>query len=272
VSASELSFELPGGGRVLFTERSHGNMSSVTGDGSKQAHVSREHLRARIGVRHLVRGHQVHGAVVRTVAEGDLARGDLEDARSSEPAGRSKAAGGARAPAATPRTRGARVAPTVDADGHATSLRGVGAMVLTADCLPVALARSQHRANGAEGCEQGAVAMLHAGWRGLLAGVLEEGVRAVGALGRGGDVFAIVGPRAGACCYEVGEEVHAAFTGAHRDGRRIDLGAIARDRLLAAGVAEVQVLEACTICDARFFSHRREGARAGRQAGVAWLT
>ncbi|HEY8304799.1 MAG TPA: laccase domain-containing protein, partial [Solirubrobacteraceae bacterium] len=60
--------------------------------------------------------------------------------------------------------------------------------------------------------------------------------------------------------------------GAHRHGSRIDLRAIARERLLAAGVAEVRDVEACTICDVRYFSYRREGARAGRQAGVAWLS
>jgi hypothetical protein len=82
---------------------------------------------------------------------------------------------------------------------------------------------------------------------------------------------AVVGPCAGACCYEVGEEVHAAFAGVHRDGRLIDLRAIAHEKLLAAGVAEVLDAEACTICDERFFSHRREGTRAGRQAGLAWI-
>jgi copper oxidase (laccase) domain-containing protein len=65
--------------------------------------------------------------------------------------------------------------------------------------------------------------------------------------------------------------VHAAFGGAHRDGRLIDLRAIAHERLLAAGVTEVGDAQGCTICDERYFSHRREGARAGRQAGVAWL-
>jgi YfiH family protein len=133
-------------------------------------------------------------------------------------------------------------------------------MVLSADCLPVAL-----------GCE-GAVAMVHAGWRGLVAGVLEEGVRAVAELGDGGETVAVVGPCAGGCCYEVGREVHDAFGGAHRDGSRIDLRAIAHDRLLAAGVAHVHHQRTCTICDERFFSHRREGVRAGRQAGVAWLS
>ena len=82
----------------------------------------------------------------------------------------------------------------------------------------------------------------------------------------------MIGPGAGVCCYEVGEEVHAAFGGAHRAGQNIDLRAIARERLLAAGVARCATCSACTICDERFFSHRREGERAGRQAGVAWLS
>jgi hypothetical protein len=133
-------------------------------------------------------------------------------------------------------------------------------MVLTADCIPVVLGT------------EGAVAALHAGWRGLAAGVLEEGVRALRELGGEGEAVAIVGPCAGGCCYEVGEEVHAAFGGAHREGRMIDLRAIAHERLLAAGVAQVQDLQACTICDERYFSFRREGARAGRQAGLAWLS
>jgi copper oxidase (laccase) domain-containing protein len=129
--------------------------------------------------------------------------------------------------------------------------------------------------------------MVHAGWRGLAAGVLEEGVRALRDLGsvhtgRGvgeendEEVVAIIGPGAGSCCYEVGEEVHAAFGGDRRmespPTRNIDLKAIARDRLRAAGVTEVQDVAACTICDERFFSYRREGARAGRQGGVAWLS
>ena len=262
MSASELSFELPGGGRVLFTDRAHGNMSSVAGEDAELGHRSRERLRAEIGARRLVRGHQVHGPVVRRVDEEDLDRlsppwsagaGDEGSAQVRPAIGASEDG-----------------VPTVDADGHATALRRVGAMVLTADCLPVALGRSKVRGSSAEGSSQSAVAMLHAGWRGLVAGVLEEGVRALGGTGEG-DVVAVVGPGAGVCCYEVGDEVHALFADAYRDGRHIDLRTIAHDRLLAAGVAEVRVLDACTICDERFFSHRREGARAGRQAGVAWL-
>ena len=149
-------------------------------------------------------------------------------------------------------------AVAVDADGHATNVRGVGAMVLTADCLPVAL--------GGEG----GVAMLHAGWRGLVAGVLAQGVRAMRDVGAAGPLVAAVGPGAGACCYEVGPEVHAAFGVSVDRAQNIDLRAIARERLLEAGVAEVLDASACTMCDARFFSHRREDGHAGRQAGIAW--
>jgi YfiH family protein len=220
--------ELPGGGRVLFTERAHGNMSSVGGEGAEHGDRARERLRTLTGVQRLARGYQVHGSVVQRV----------EAMPQEEHTG----------------------AASVQADGQATAVPGVGAMVLSADCLPVAL-----------GCT-GAVAMVHAGWRGLAAGVLEEGVRALRDLGGGDQIAAVVGPGAGVCCYEVGPEVHRAFGDAHRDGRHIDLRAIAHERLLAAGVAQVRDVRACTICDLRFFSYRREGARAGRQAGVAWLS
>jgi YfiH family protein len=148
----------------------------------------------------------------------------------------------------------------IEADGHATALPGLGVMVLTADCLPVALG------------SVGAVAMLHAGWRGLAAGVLEEGVRAMRDLGGGEEIVAVIGPGAGVCCYEVGAEVHAALGGGGSAAGHIDLHAIARERLVAAGVDRVRDPGICTICDLAFFSHRREGARAGRQAGVAWLS
>jgi YfiH family protein len=154
-------------------------------------------------------------------------------------------------------------AVAIDADGHATALRGVGATVLTADCLPVALAG---------GGETPVVAVAHAGWRGLAAGVLEHAVQALRELGASGRLEAAIGPGAGACCYEVGPEVHAAFGLQRSEPARIDLRAIARERLLAAGVSRVHEADACTICDARFFSHRREAERAGRQAGVAWLS
>jgi YfiH family protein len=223
MTSEALSVELPGQGHVLFSVRADGNMSNVAGDGAEESERARERLRAGIGVQRLVCVHQVHGTVVERV-----------DALPAPHAARRRA------------------------DGQATALSGVGTMVLTADCLPVALGSA------------GAVAMLHAGWRGLAAGVLESGVDALRELGGDGEIVAVIGPGAGACCYEVGAEVHALFGEAHRDGWRIDLRAIARERLLAAGVVEVCDVRACTICDERFFSHRREGPRAGRQAGVAW--
>ena len=144
-----------------------------------------------------------------------------------------------------------------EADGQATSRSDVALMVLTADCLPVVLAGHN------------AVAVVHAGWRGIVAGVLEEGVHALRELGCREEIAAVVGPGAGACCYEVGAEVHAAL-GATARKATIDLQQVARSRLNAAGVRDVTAVPACTICDERFFSHRREGRMAGRQGGVAW--
>ncbi len=224
----ELAFELPGGGRALFTDRSAGNLSTLAGEDHQRGLRRRHELCDSLGLRWLCASRQAHGTDVQRVLEQAGSRGE---------------------PLA------------IDADGHATALAGIGTMVLAADCLPVAL-----------GCD-GAVAMVHAGWRGLAAGVLEQGVRALRELGSdGSEIVAVVGPSARACCYEVGPEVHGAFGGAHSQGRNLDLPAIARERLLGAGVADVRAVGACTICDERFFSHRREGQRAGRQAGVAWLS
>jgi len=148
------------------------------------------------------------------------------------------------------------------ADGQATALRGVAPTVLVADCLPIALAAP------------GVAAMLHAGWRGLAAGIVEEGVAAVCQLAGGPPAAAAIGPGAGGCCYEVGEDVHAALGGEGRRGRNLDLKVIARARLEAAGVPEVHDVGLCTICGdpELFFSHRRDGGVTGRQAGVVWRT
>jgi YfiH family protein len=227
-----MRFDLTGGGHALFTTRADGNLSSVGDAAAGLGEAARERLRTHLGLRRLARGYQVHGTtVLRSRSDDEIPAHDSTTAQ-----------------------------PPVDADGQATSVAGIGTLVLTADCLPVALGAT------------GAVAMVHAGWRGLAAGILEEGVRAVRELGGDGEIVAVVGPGAGPCCYEVGEEVHVSFGGAHRAGRNIDLKAIARERLLAGGVAEVRDVAACTICDQRFFSYRREGARAGRQGGVAWLS
>jgi hypothetical protein len=226
-TVEELAHELPDGGRVLFTTRADGNLSTGSGDGHEHGLRHRAAICERHELPWLCSSRQVHGSAVNIVERIAGAQGS---------------------------------ALAIDADGHATALPGVGMMVMAADCLPVAL-----------GCD-GAVAMVHAGWRGLAAGVLEQGLAALRQLGHAESTVAIIGPCAGACCYEVGPEVRDTFAGRHAHGRHIDLRAIAHERLEAAGVAETRDVEACTICDERFFSHRREGARAGRQAGIAWLS
>lgn len=149
----------------------------------------------------------------------------------------------------------------VESDGQATALAAVACTVLTADCMPIALAAD------------GAVAMLHAGWRGLADCVLEEGVRALRELGGTGEIVAAIGPSAGGCCYEVGDDVRQAL-GLEPIGEpaTIDLEANARDRLAQAGVTTIHDVGLCTMCtDASlFFSHRRDAGRTGRQGGVAW--
>ena len=152
-------------------------------------------------------------------------------------------------------------------DGQATDRRDVALCALTADCLPIALA--------GVGASR-VVAMLHAGWRGLATGVIASGVAAMRELGAQGELSAAIGPGAGPCCYEVGEEVHEPFSEiaeAHI-GRNLDLKAIARHQLRASGVTEVADIGICTMCSdpGLFFSHRRDRGLTGRQAGVAWLT
>ena len=143
-----------------------------------------------------------------------------------------------------------------EADGHVTEGAGLGTLVFVADCLPVALA-------GPNG-----VGVIHCGWRGLAAGIVARGVDAVGAHS------AAIGPGIGACCYEVGGEVLAAFAdlgeGIAR-GRMLDLAEVARRKLIAAGVERLEAADLCTSCNPElFFSHRRDDGVTGRQAGLAW--
>ena len=153
--------------------------------------------------------------------------------------------------------------PPEPADGQATDRRGVAPLVLVADCLPVALISPE------------AVAMLHCGWRGLAGGIVEEGVAAVRGLGARGAIAAAIGPGAGRCCYEVGEEVHEHFVvyGEDvREGRGLDLKLVTRRALAAEGVRDVHDVGLCTMCadPGLFFSHRRDGGVTGRQAGLVW--
>ena len=94
---------------------------------------------------------------------------------------------------AAPRVRGEQ------ADGLWTDEPGLPILALSADCLPIALARADRG--------EPAVAVLHVGWRGLLAGIVEAGARALGDR----ELAAAIGPGIGPCCYDVGEEVAAPF-------------------------------------------------------------
>ena len=147
--------------------------------------------------------------------------------------------------------------PLPEADGHVITAPGLTPLVFVADCLPIALL-------GPRG-----LALLHCGWRPLAAGIVAKGAVMVGA------TEAAIGPGIGRCCYEVGDEVLAAFEELGEgvaDGRRLDLAEVARRLLAAAGVEKVESAGLCTSCESElFFSHRRDGGRTGRQAGLAWL-
>jgi YfiH family protein len=149
-------------------------------------------------------------------------------------------------------------------DGLWTDTPGQPLLVFTADCLPVAVAR----ADGGPS----AVAALHVGWRGLLAGIVANAVAALG----GGTLAAAIGPGIGSCCYEVGDEVAGPFRERYgeevvSDGR-LDLWAAAERALNASGVANVQRTDLCTCCNPDlFFSHRRDAGRTGRQGMIAYV-
>jgi hypothetical protein len=151
-------------------------------------------------------------------------------------------------------------------DGLWSDAPGRAMLLLTADCMPIAIARS-------DGIRP-AVEILHAGWRGLLAGIVAAGVRAIGAR----KLVAAIGPSIGPCCYEVGDEVAAPFRQAFgedvvREGSKLDLWTAAERALRAAGVEQVDRFDLCTACDGdRFFSHRRDHGRTGRQGVIAYVS
>lgn len=169
-----------------------------------------------------------------------------------------------------------------DGDGHATDVPGLLLAVAAADCAPVFLADPVRRA----------VAVLHAGWRGTAAGVVEAGVQVLCDAFQSAppDLLAHVGPAIGPCCYEVGPEVLAALeTGADPAGgglpgvRRpvreagsggrpfLDVGAVVHARLLRLGLARRNISRnpECTRCDPGFFSHR--GGDRGRHVAFACI-
>ena len=157
------------------------------------------------------------------------------------------------------------------ADAAVTTVPGVVLAILTADCLPVVLAADDGSGIGA----------AHAGWRGLADGVLEATVAAMHT--PAARLRAWLGPAAGPAEYEIGTEVYEAFVGrdraadaafsATRPGHwKVDLYALARQRLQAAGLAADSIYGGShsTIADPDLFSYRRD-RRTGRMATLVWL-
>ncbi len=237
IGVDVIGVDLPGA-RVAFTTRGGGvsegpysslNLGALTDDEPDRVSHNRELLAEALSLDpgSVAMGWQVHGA-------------QIEEWAGPPPRGRD----GFKSP-------GAKLSRV---DGHATDRAGMGLLVLVADCLPVALA------------SPGRVAMLHCGWRGLAAGIIE---RAVGAFET--PPAAAVGPGIGRCCYEVGREVLDAFSGLQgvAEDQMLDLRAVAEATLRAAGVQRIEHVDLCTSCRADlFFSHRRDGGVTGRQAAI----
>jgi YfiH family protein len=146
-------------------------------------------------------------------------------------------------------------------DGLWTDDRGLPVLALGADCATIAIARVNGRTP--------ALAVLHAGWRGLLEGIAARGAEVLG----GGLLAAAIGPAIGPCCYEVGEDVAAPFRAAFgfglvRDGK-LDLWSAAERALRAAGIARIDRFDLCTACNPElFFSERRTGRPRGAQGVI----
>jgi polyphenol oxidase len=235
VSVPLLWWDAPGPYRVAFSTRRGGvsegpyaslNLGVLTDDSRENAHENRRRLCAAVGTdaESLAMNRQVHAATVNRAVAGERGR---------------------------------------EGDGLWTDEPGVPLLKLTADCLPVALARR----NGSP-----ALALLHAGRLGLLEGIVEAGVAALG----GANLAAAVGPGIGPCCYEVGAEIAAAYRGRFGPtavrGRKLDLWMVAERVLRDAGVASVERVDVCTACSADFFSHRRDRGVTGRQGVIGYVT
>jgi polyphenol oxidase len=224
-----LHWQVDGPYRVAFSTREGGvsegryaslNLGLLTDDDPENVAENRRLLCAEVGAEpeRLALNRQVHGTTVRRGRAGD--RGE-------------------------------------HADGLWTDEPGVTLLAMTADCLPIALAR---RETGVPS----ALAILHVGWRGLADGVIENGVEALG-----GRLAAAVGPGIGPCCYEVGPDVAERFDGDLLSNGRLDLWTAAERALRGAGVDEIKRTDLCTACRPElFFSHRRDEGVTGRQGVI----
>ena len=234
MSVPLLRWEAPGPYEVAFSTRHGGvsegpyaslNLGVLTKDSPAKAHENRRRLCESVGAdtEKLAMNRQVHGATVNRAVPGERGR---------------------------------------DGDGLWTDEPGVPMLKLTADCLPIALARR----NGSP-----ALALLHAGRLGLLDGIVEAGVGTLG----GRNLTAAIGPGIGPCCYEVGDDIadtyRSRFGADALRGRNLDLWTVAERLLHNAGVDHVERLDVCTACNPDFFSHRRDKGVTGRQGVVGYV-
>ncbi len=209
------------------------NLGAATGDDLAKVRENRSRLCATVDVdpERVTIGHQVHGTDVRNI-DAPSRPGRFTGALSGWPHG----------------------------DGLVTDRSGIALVVLGADCLPVLLWRR----------DEARVAAVHAGWRGLVDGVLAN---VVAALGNPAQISAAIGPGVGPCCYPVDVGLRARFAdrfgSATVQGGTVDLVTAAQIALAEAGVPQVTNVGACTSCNPdRFYSYRRDGARTGRHAGL----
>jgi YfiH family protein len=214
------------------------NLGLSVGDDPEAVLENRRRLCAAIGVpqERLVVPGQVHGTTLGWVAEADAGRGAFDS-------------------------------PSVisEHDGLLTAATGIGLAVSYADCVPVVIV--------ADGDGGPAFATVHAGWRGMLAGIVGA---AAAELAAGRRLrAAAVGPSIGPCCFSVDaglrERFEARYPGSAGDAT-VDLWRCACLDLEAAGVpAElISVAGLCTASDSRFFSHRRDGGITGRHLAISW--
>ncbi len=227
------------------------NIGMHVGDDHADVLANRRQLAATCGVRlqHFVYASQVHGNTVVRVGKEHAGRGAFshEDA-------------------------------LVGTDAMVTDVPGVALVALAADCVPVLFADFAARVVG----------VAHAGWRGATGGVVPSAVAAMEELGaRAADLHVALGPAIRGCCYEVDAPVIAAVREAYRqfapgipvpkvasfraeNHYMLDLPMLIRAELAALGVRgdRIDDIGVCTHCDERYFSHRRDHGRTGRQGGL----
>jgi YfiH family protein len=232
---------------VAYSERAGGisespfdslNLGYATGDHPAHVRENRDRLARALGVRTFALAKQGHGTNLVRVGDKRAGAGF-----------------------------GGPPSPLGEADALAVSRPVLAVGVLVADCAPVALAS----------LDQGLLVAVHAGWRGIAAGVVEHALQAFDRPG----ILAAIGPAIGPCHYEVGEDVALAVAAGseagavteRRDGKIfLDLPETVARFLRAAGVRRIEKAQDCTACHPdRFFSHRRDG-NTGRQSMVALRT